>query len=60
LLNREKEVAKMQREISEQVNNRDNIFSQLIIDQVEKKVSKQQREYMLKEQLKAINKVPLL
>lgn len=50
----------MQREISEQVNNRDNIFSQLIIDQVEKKVSKQQREYMLKEQLKAINKVPLL
>jgi len=41
LLNKEKEVARVQKEISEQV---------------EKKVSKQQREYMLREQLKTINK----
>ena len=41
LLNKEKEIAKMQKEISQQV---------------EKKMSKQQREYLLREQLKTINK----
>ena len=41
LLNKEKKIAQFQKEIS---------------DQVEKKMSKQQREYMLREQLKAIQK----
>lgn len=42
LAKREIELAKLQREIQQQV---------------EKKVNKQQREYMLREQLKSINKV---